>query len=498
MHNGILVSRKPLLLALVTVAFAFFLAYGIATGNIRVTVLGSFLILIALLISFKKTYEAIMGGIMCYLFFVPWQSSGTNVFQTWGLPSRGILGYRVGEHVLVFLVLLFVLLIPRLIKSKWQGGKRLELPMLTIFMLFLALGSISSFKAYDPEESFFVVTSRAFLPAMCVFYITYICTVNSNKLAMVKFLTLVIGICALYGVFEYLIGGNPIHDYCGSLPYFAEWSRPYRGIYLFGMESKAYRITSTFGNPEFAASAFGTGSLLSIGIANLDKNTRYIFLGTFLINSLALMLTFTRGGMLSYLVALSLFAFFMRKQPRLFRNVVYIIIMGSIIYMLWGYLGEYTSERLSGSGSEPFQGILHRLYGYPIFMRFIELNPFFGIGLGSVNFRHAYGIAAPSVFSLADTLDNAYLSLISGMGLVSLIPIFMISKKLKNVLSESVKNISDEYYPIKVSLASAIIAILISFLFYDGLYYLSMNSLLFILVGISFSYYRYQIAGRKI
>jgi hypothetical protein len=200
--------------------------------------------------------------------------------------------------------------------------------------------------------------------------------------------------------------------------------------------------------------------------------------------------TFTRGGALSYLAGLSLFAFITRKKTSLFRNVIYFVVVVNIVCVLWDYIGEYALRRLTGHGSLYHEeSFLHRQSGYAIFIKFIGLNPFLGIGLGSSNYYRAYNLVASSIFSGAETLDNAYLSFISGMGLVSLVPIILFARKLKTILQQSLKDVSDNYYTVKAGLVCAICAVLLSFLFYDGLYYLAMTSMSFILIGIIFSYY---------
>ncbi|MFC2084424.1 O-antigen ligase family protein [Bacteroidota bacterium] len=433
-------------------------------------------------------YKFMMVGIICFIFLLPWQSSSINASQTWGLPNRGVFGIRIGEHVLVFISLFFMLLIISLLESKIGNTKNLRLPMLSVFILFLILGSISSILAFDSEGSFFILTSRFSIPAMCIFYITYFCATKINKINLIKFIVVFMSICALYGIFEYIIGENPINNFYGT--YFAGNPDPsfFVKTYLYQMGNKAYRITSTFGNSELASSLFVATSILSIAIVN-SKKGGHLFIGAFFINSLAFMFTFTRGGILSYIISLSLFTFFVAKKSRFLKNVLAITMIGIIIYMLWDYIGDYVSIRFAGPGSESFESIMHRVYAYEIFIKFIENSTFFGTGLGSTNFYHYYDIYARNIFSSATTFDNAYLSIISGLGIVTIIPIILFIKKLKIILFDSFRNFSDNNYIMKVGLASSLIGILVSFLFYDGFLYLATTSIFFILLGISFSYY---------
>lgn len=455
----------------------------IASGNIMIIFLVLFMTTFMLAVYFNKIYQFILISVMYYLFLLPWETIRTH--EIWSLPTRGILGYRVGEHVLIFAMLFFCIILAKITTERINKDKRIEFPMLGGFVIYILLGIVSSLLAYDTVESFSGVISRKIIPGMLIFYITYYCICKTDFLKIPQILVMIGLICSVYGIYEFVTATNPISDFYAVF-YKPEQLAPSLQTKLMGI-TKAYRITSTFGNPEFASSVFGVVSIISLSMFLLGRSPRILYFGSFVINAIGLLLTFTRGGMISYIVALTLFIIYGKRQLGGFKNVILICLAIMAVSAVVLYVEDYLIYRFLYSD---ITGFTHRINAYSIFANVIIAHPIFGIGLGSMNYLHAHNYFASNIATFTDTFDNSYIGLISQMGLLILIPMFIFAKKIRSSIRYALNSDTNSNYILRLGTVASLLFICLSFIFYDGFTYLVTNGLFWILVAMLFSFAR--------
>ncbi len=177
-------------------------------------------------------------------------------------------------------------------------------------------------------------------------------------------------ICAFLGTFQYILGKAPL-----------DW------VDLDRFSGIGGRVTSCFSNPNF----FAMYLLLTIPLSlanglskNVSARSRSVSWIAFVVQSAALLLTWSRGAWLGWIVAIgTLLVFFSPRTKALF-----VFLLPPIVAAL-SWAPATVRNRFSSIGSFGESSIRFRLYTWKGVWRMIKAHPL-GVGVGESTFRAHY------------------------------------------------------------------------------------------------------------
>jgi O-antigen ligase len=262
------------------------------------------------------------------------------------------------------------------------------------------------------------------------------------------------------------------------------------------------RILSSLGHPVFLGSYLAI--LSPLFLFNLyscrTRRRQFIAWALYLIIMLAILLTFSGGAYLAFIIANSILIFLLQKRqlkpipkPRLFCLFCPSIILAIFfsIIMLTIMLDNQTINNvifklssLLSCGRIKFEELLNlkplatRMDSLKIAGDILKTNPVFGIGIG----RISSGSYVLNKFAV----DNMYLSFVSESGLIGLMAFlflnFVIFKKLLN----HCKNLpSGEDKLMLLTLFTCLVAFLVDSFYWDTLYHPTIRLIYWLIIAMS-------------
>jgi len=116
-------------------------------------------------------------------------------------------------------------------------------------------------------------------------------------------------------------------------------------------------------------------------------------------------------------------------------------------------------------------------------VNFLRHNPLFGMGFA--NFEEMYyKITTPFIMQIP-TMDNMFLAILSFTGILGLISFASILLSLFGKITIMLKKLAgSEFFLIYTSLFCGLIALLVSFMFYDAIGHLAVSFMFWSLAGI--------------
>lgn len=155
----------------------------------------------------------------------------------------------------------------------------------------------------------------------------------------------------------------------------------------------------------------------------LFRNIRFKYdFSILLLNFVVLYLTATRGALIASILALLPLAKIYLSNKNRYRELFFLaMILFSFLFAYFGY-DNFMLRNAESSGEEPFN-LSGRAIAWEYFMHIIEINPWFGTGLGSVTLMTQFEIES----NLANFVvpHNEYIRFLVDLGGVGMVLIFI-------------------------------------------------------------------------
>jgi len=412
------------------------------------------------------------------ILFIPWQKPAFE--GGWGIPSGKILDIPIPVTVVIMGFFAFAFILRTLFKKELRS--RRKIPLFNFFLFYLIIGLISSVLNVNSGQNLWFLFFQFLIPVFFIFYGSYFACKNRNEfLYIISGLILFISAIGLYAIFEFLTKSNPVETFFA--PYFpGRWS-PFS--YVEGINQYC-RVAATLGNSTFLGSTLVAGICLALGFFSYSKTLfkKFAFFCSILINFIALGLSANRGGILGLIIAILVFSILIGKKK--FKEILLYVFLPVLLITLcfiWSFALVFLEPRFSLEnvlGSSSFQ---HRINAYYITVNFLRHNPLFGMGFA--NFEEMYyKITTPFIMQIP-TMDNMFLAILSFTGILGLISFASILLSLFGKITIMLKKLAgSEFFLIYTSLFCGLIALLVSFMFYDAIGHLAVSFMFWSLAGI--------------
>jgi O-antigen ligase len=366
------------------------------------------------------------------------------------------------------------------------------------FVFFLAL--VVSLIRMVPELHSTTLITRTMIKAAVVYYapiiiegflLLYIVYYSMHTLQQMQRLvdvTLIVSaIIAFLGIWQYFIGGNPLVIEA-----------------LFDPEFRfSGRATSVFSNPNDLGSFSAimvTLALVSFVWGTSSKKKKIFFnLPIFFLNGLALVLSFSRGGMIQFFLSMSvaMYLYYMKicKTRLTWKVILLMIVILTTIGLAISFYDLYMRARIASHSETEYQKALYytqtrsdslrKLVAIRAFQSVLT-HPLLGVGF---NMFSGKGLAGVSHFGLAT--HNQFLKILAEMGLFGFIPfIILLAIVIKSGMTiwrkSGNRQIKREVQLMMLLLLSGISSVVFGYLFMDSLVAISATGYLWIFSGAIF------------
>lgn len=290
-----------------------------------------------------------------------------------------------------------------------------------------------------------------------------------NGLVIARSLCIFGTMVALLGIAEFIFRKNTIYEYLVFNPYY------YRYLHR-------WRIMSTQMHPAvlgtyFVACLPWLFLLISKTKAFLKRN--FYYLCTLLI-IIGLILTFSRGALMA--AAFLSVAYLWRKNKHwAIRLSVSVLVL---LFLLVLFSGGHTLIKKRFSPESLKNGVNYRLERYPATFRMFRDHPFVGLGLNNYRlfFDKYYGSSViPYEWKIP---DNMYLSILAETGITGfsafiVFIVFLLKKAFRCFRSIKDKDTKE----LLITIIAGIIGLMVNFLTYDALYWMTPLFLFWIFAG---------------
>jgi O-antigen ligase len=239
-------------------------------------------------------------------------------------------------------------------------------------------------------------------------------------------------------------------------------------------EASFFRVVGTEVNPSAFASHYviALPIILSLLLTKTGFRTTPILYILFILCSIVLILTFSRGGLLGAVIGLLLVLFYCWSKIQTLLPALLLVLISSILfYLFWPTDANYYVFSIF------FDSDADMSYQYrvstigPSISMFLD-NPIFGVGIGNYTYRiedYGYsGIIAP---------HNNILGITSELGLLGFIPFVLIIIKVMYSVWSQIRNTDDK------ELHGLMVGLLGSFV---GLHILGLSHMNYVNVGLWF------------
>ena|GEM_PF-4111340 len=421
-----------------------------------------------------KNINAVFVALCALIFFIPWQAPGK---AGWGLVTGRLFGIPVPFVDVLILLTLFLIAV---YTFSYKPERMLTVPLIKPFIAFFLVAFISSAFSVEPGNSLHFLIFRFFIPSFSTFLISYWLCRDKISLSYILYALLCIGfIISVYAIFEYSFKLNPIELFFSR--YFP--SGEGRAAY-FVKRTAFYRASATFGSPTFLGSFLIPIIFLNFVFLRYLKTRfiRFIFLFFLIINLIALTFAASRGAILGFIISCIIFFCMTKTNTKKTLLLVGIpVLLISILFTSWYGLestkGRFIPEYILSSAA-----FLERIEAYKIWLDFFKLNPFFGVG--AFNYSKMYATLYSGVPSLS-TMDNTFLFILSSCGIIGFIAFLYLLRRLLKLTYIAHRRLKEyDVSLVLLSIFSALIGMLVSFIFYNSVGYLAPSFMFWSLAGI--------------
>lgn len=296
---------------------------------------------------------------------------------------------------------------------------------------------------------------------MMIFLISEINT--KNKLH-VLLNCLILGSCliSLYGLYQYVFKGTVAREWIDAS--------------LKGVINK--RAYSVFNNPNIFSEYLVLTTPLSVLMLwyHRDFFKKFVYCGIFLLNSLNLLLTFSRGGYLSLAVSACVFLFFV------LRPLLVLMIPASLFGM--SFLPATILNRILSIFNFKDSSTSYRMKLWKITREVIQDHPLAGVGLGHKSFKTIFEtyIRSMPIFHA----HNTYLEMLAETGVVGFLTfIYCIIITFVNILKSAIKSEDKFIFLTGAAIIASGAGILIQGIFEHVIYINKIIILLWVFYAIS-------------
>ena len=337
--------------------------------------------------------------ILCFVAFIAWISF---------LPE----GIQEQKKLAVYFFLCLVLILS-LLADKFNPKIYLSFRDDLFFWIYFFLLSLNIWFAPDKKSALIFYLDFS-LPAMLVYFLfKRESSTGATGLRKILYaLCLCAGLVSLFGLVEMITRSNPIYQNLAPIP----WYSRYIGV----------RMMSTLSHPN----VLGSYLIVSIPLSyyfyrsSHGLGPRIINLVLLVVITLALLLTFSRGSLLAFLLMLS-FWFWIKHKFKWLIYLWLVFLLGALLISLW-HLNDQSLTRFSITNFWEDLKFNHRLNNYLVSWNMFRQHPFVGIGLDHFRplFQQYSSRQLPYEFQVPESIYLMHLAeggLFGFLGLVLLI-----------------------------------------------------------------------------
>jgi O-antigen ligase len=301
--------------------------------------------------------------------------------------------------------------------SKGKDKVYLFRPVIILFSILVVWAIFSSTWAANPGNSvyrFFGIFEMLFI----LIYSSNMIKTKNDIHFIVKCIAFTVAVSGVVGIIQYFTQstfGLVFLGEAGSKQ--LEWYKMYTNIGI-------YRVTGFQLNSNSFAwfLKLWLPLLLLWALVRPSNKCRYICLFSFILGSIALVLTFSRGGWLAFIFSLLIaFVLYLKlKNRHRFKTVIpRFLILGSAALLLLLFLIPKITKRWT---SDDYAAIFSRFPGMKVAINIIQNNPFRGLGLGNYAYSmQEYDITLEkTTIIFPHPVHNVYLHIAAELGLFGL------------------------------------------------------------------------------
>lgn len=418
-------------------------------------------------IMFNTFSKKLFAIFLLAIFLLPLERLGSFAFAG--------LNVRISQILILLVFLLYALY--AFYKKEWKINLSKSL---VFYILFLVIGLISICFAREKVRGVMVLSFLAFMilvPFVSVFMVN---TKRRLKIALYVLLASAF-IFSLFGFFQFL------GDMIGLSPAVTGLAARYTKEVL-GFP----RIQSTFIEPLYFANYLLIPLLLSFFflLKRTDPKRNFFFLVIFLVSLVALVLTISKGAILSLgIIALAVGVFQVRSIFSQ-KNLPYLFIILSFIALLvWGTYSSLSAQpdiqKYYTKAYDIVTGasVTERQEAYDVAFEAFGKSPLIGIGVGNFGpYFSGYPLSSPS-FGWPIT-NNQYLEILSETGLLGLLFFLIFICSIFYYSIWAYKSTSDSFLrTVLFALNLAFLGVLIQYMTFSTLYIMHI----WILIGLILS-----------
>ena len=239
-------------------------------------------------------------------------------------------------------------------------------------------------------------------------------------------------VSVLQFIFQKTIGGPFIYlgerTFSSSTPGIALWD--FRGRQFL-------RAYSTFPHPNSMAGYLGLVLILLVGYWKRLSSRKTLFSAAFLLGAVSLFLSVSLNAAFSLLIALSLFLLFRFSKNKPFRLVAYaplvLIVVTFGLFLVWGWLFPNIGAGRAGYETSVTGRMGESLYRRAVLstasLEIFSLSPVLGTGLNNFISRLPFTEVVPTVLWWLQPVHNVFLLVLSELGVVGLVVVFIVLQK---------------------------------------------------------------------
>ncbi len=265
----------------------------------------------------------------------------------------------------------------------------------------------------------------------------------------------------------------------GFLQYF--FYNNLRNLYYLQWDDHLYRLFSTFLDPNFAGVFFALYLFLLFGKLldhSVQKKRKYFFIYALLslLTILALVLTYSRSGLIAFVAGMLVFLF-VKGNKKLSLPVFGVVLLFLLIFSNTGVEGRNPFRTASSQ---------ERIRSIYIAIRIIEKNPVFGVGFNAYRYsQNRYGFRTSEKWQVSHAdagTDNSWLFVLATTGVVGLLAYVFLWVRVFGVIGGIG---GEDKLGTRVVTMASVAGLLASSLFLNTLFYPTLMYWVWVILGIT-------------
>jgi O-antigen ligase len=390
------------------------------------------------------------------------------------IGSFDLAGLNVRISQILVLFIFFIYTLHGFYKKEWK----IKLPYpLVIYILFLVISLISLCFAREKMRGIMILSFSTFMilvPLVSIFMVD-----TKRKIKIALYILLISSfVFSFFGFFQFL------GDMVGVSPSITGLAARYTKEVL-GFP----RIQSTFIEPLYFANYLLIPLLVSFFffLKRIDPKKNIYFVIFFLVSLIALVLTISKGAILSLAIIISAILFFQARSLFSKKNLPYLLSILLFIILITGSVYSSLSskpdiEKYYTKAYDIVMGasVTERQEAYDVAFEAFDKHPVIGIGPGNFGpYFSGYPTSAPS-FGWP-IVNNQYLEILSETGILGLLFFIFFILSIFYYSIQSYRSTDDDFLKVVLlALNFAFLGILIQYMTFSTLYIMHI----WILIGL--------------